>query len=126
MPWIQSQSVALHLDNLPILLELKYHMERLREVTHYVEAHQKASSQKRKTSISQSRSLVQRFGPADGLEVDRPGQETGCGEFDELEFDHYSEFNLLSQTLSEADHDAEIMSGEFRSVKTEFDSLLRP
>ena len=46
-------------------------------------------------------------------------------EFDQLEFDRYDEFQLLTQTLSEADHDAEIMSGEFRKVKSAFSSLLQ-
>lgn len=46
-------------------------------------------------------------------------------EFDPLEFEQYTNFTLLAQSLSEACNDAEMMSGEFRKIKSSFDSLLR-
>ena len=46
-------------------------------------------------------------------------------EFDPLEFEQYSDLSLIAQTLSEACNDAEMMSGEFRKIKSSFDSLLR-
>ena len=46
-------------------------------------------------------------------------------EFDPLEFDQYSESYLLSQKLSEAESDAQIVVGEFNKLKLAFDGLLR-
>ena len=96
-------------------------MERLREVAQQVESRKNTDRQKREQNLKQHdrrqaldspRRTINKF-------------EGHANEFDLLEFEQYDEFYLLSQTLAEADKDAEIMSGEFRTVKSTFDSLLR-
>ncbi len=99
-------------------------LERLRNVTHYVEKHQSGQFAKRGgTSPTRQTPLVL---PASAKPAKQRFQKPAFdGEFDPLEFEQYTEFYRLAQTLSEADNDADIMSGEFRNVKSAFDSLLR-
>ena len=85
-------------------------MERLRNVAGFVEN----QFDKTNHAISTSSPL-----PTDLLAAAKNDQ------FDPLEFEQYEDFGLLEQTLAEADKDAEIMSGEFRSVRSAFDLLLR-
>ena len=91
-------------------------MERLRTVAQHVEF---GGSENQ--SRPQSESLFGR----NRKTVDNHVRTGHLEDFDQLEFSKYNEFDLLSQTLAEADRDAEIMAGEFRSVKSAFDSLLR-
>ena len=84
--------------------DLQATLKRFRSVSRYLENHTFAAS---KTSAG-SRLTV-----------------NAQGEFDQLEFERYNEFHLLAQSISEADNDAEIMSGEFRKIKTAFSSLLQ-
>lgn len=96
-------------------------MERLRNVANCVE-----SEHNSRRSRSQQQSAIDRYyGNFDSPLPGGNGQTGRWEEFDQLEFEQFTDFHLLEQTLSEADNDAEIMSGEFRSVKTAFDSLLR-
>ncbi len=44
-------------------------------------------------------------------------------EFDALEFDQYTDFHLLTHTLSEANNDAEIVASEFRNLKAALEIL---
>ena len=53
-----------------------------------------------------------------------PGNAERSGEFDSLEFDRYTEFHLLARTLSEATNDVAVITGEFRNLHGDFDSLL--
>ena len=52
------------------------------------------------------------------------GNAERSGEFDSLEFDRYTEFHLLARTLSEATNDVAVITGEFRNLHGDFDSLL--
>ncbi|MEM7454044.1 MAG: hybrid sensor histidine kinase/response regulator [Planctomycetota bacterium] len=54
-----------------------------------------------------------------------PGPADLRAEFDPLEFERYNESSLLTQKLNEANHDAEMMTGEFQQVRTAFKTLLR-
>jgi len=53
------------------------------------------------------------------------GLNTGVtGGMDSLEFDRYTEFHLLARTLSETTNDVSLLSGEFKNMLGDFDSLL--
>ena len=49
---------------------------------------------------------------------------TGISEFDELEFDRYSDFHLVSRDLSETSSDMGALGIEFRDIIREFDAFL--
>jgi len=57
--------------------------------------------------------------------LSRAGREwTGIIEFDELEFDRYSEFHLMSRDLTETSADIGALGNEFKEILGEFDSYL--
>jgi chemosensory pili system protein ChpA (sensor histidine kinase/response regulator) len=99
-------------------------LERLRNVVHFVETHQtdQLANVGGANPIGPTQTTQRSFVPTAARRFQQPGSQ---GEFDPLEFERYTESHLLAQTLAEADNDAEIMSGEFRNVKSAFDSLLR-
>lgn len=71
---------------------------------------------------------VESFGASGNFRGNRPLETLRTNrrdEFDPLEFEQFSESDLFSQQLSEADSDAEMMAGEFNKIKQDFTSLLR-
>ena len=55
-----------------------------------------------------------------GLQVSRNRLE----EFDELEFDRYTEFHLLARSLAEVTNDVDTVGNELKTLTGDFDSLL--
>ena len=57
--------------------------------------------------------------------LSRAGSDwSGIHEFDELEFDRYSDFHLMSRELTETSADIGALGGEFRDILSEFDAYL--
>jgi chemosensory pili system protein ChpA (sensor histidine kinase/response regulator) len=57
--------------------------------------------------------------------LSRAGSEwTGIVEFDDLEFDRYSDFHLMSRDLTETSADIGALGTEFRDILSEFDAFL--
>ena len=52
------------------------------------------------------------------------GLESRKGEFDELEFDRYTEFHLTARTLSEATNDVAVITSELKNLHGDFHTLL--
>lgn len=64
-------------------------------------------------------------GSLNGSGLSRAGSEwTGIVEFDELEFDRYSDFHLMSRDLTETCADVGAIGTEFREIVSEFDAYL--
>jgi chemosensory pili system protein ChpA (sensor histidine kinase/response regulator) len=60
-----------------------------------------------------------------GTGLHRAGADwSGITEFDELEFDRYSDFHLMSRDLTETSADIGALGTEFRELLSEFDSYL--
>jgi chemosensory pili system protein ChpA (sensor histidine kinase/response regulator) len=60
-----------------------------------------------------------------GMALNRAGADwSGIVEFDELEFDRYSNFHLMSRDLTETSADIGAIGNEFRELLGEFDSYL--
>jgi chemosensory pili system protein ChpA (sensor histidine kinase/response regulator) len=60
-----------------------------------------------------------------GFGLSRAGADwSGIVEFDELEFDRYSDFHLMSRDLTETSADIGALGTEFRELLGEFDSYL--
>ena len=53
-----------------------------------------------------------------------PASGNSNGEFDTLEFDQYTDFHLLSRSVSEVTNDVSTVANEFRTLIGDFDSLL--
>ncbi len=96
-------------------------LQRLRSVAQFVENQRVTDVQQHRTETGRSQIHFE----LDSSTQSHDDPSETHGEFDLLEFERYTDFYLLAQTLSEADNDARIMSGEFRAVKTAFDTLLR-
>ena len=57
--------------------------------------------------------------------LNRAGSDwSGISEFDELEFDRYSDFHLMSRELTETSADIGALGGEFLDILSEFDAFL--
>ena len=52
------------------------------------------------------------------------GMESRKGEFDELEFDRYTEFHLTARTLSETTNDVAVITSELKNLHGDFHTLL--
>ena len=52
------------------------------------------------------------------------GMENRKGEFDELEFDRYTEFHLTARTLSETTNDVAVITSELKNLHGDFHTLL--
>lgn len=66
-----------------------------------------------------------RISTTKGTGLHRAGADwSGIIEFDELEFDRYSDFHLMSRDLNETSADIGALGTEFRELLSEFDSYL--
>ena len=52
------------------------------------------------------------------------GMESRKGEFDELEFDRYTEFHLTARTLSETTNDVAVITSELKNLHGDFHTCL--
>ena len=96
-------------------------MQRLAQVAHYVEAPDGLNrNDDRQTSKGEKQQPASGFvaGTSHELSSYRDG-------FDPLEFESFTDSERLGQACSEAEIDAEMLSGEFWKIKSSFDSLLR-
>ncbi|MCA9067505.1 MAG: hybrid sensor histidine kinase/response regulator, partial [Planctomycetaceae bacterium] len=110
--------------------ELQISLERLRKIAQELETHYEVEAlagrwdRGRSYSELKNESKNSRFQPllpsAPGLQVSRNRLE----EFDELEFDRYTEFHLLARSLSEVTNDVGTVGNELKTLTGDFDSLL--
>ncbi len=64
--------------------------------------------------------------PVPDAELPSPGSEPGSAHgFDDLEFDRYTEFHLLSRELTEAVSDVRTIAGEMNVLSGEFDNFVK-
>lgn len=93
--------------------ELRHSSNRLRSVSHRLETDFEASA-----LAGAGHTRGERNGPRRGV---LSGQTHG---FDELEFDRYTEFHLLSRALAETTNDIQTVAGELNHVISDFDGYL--
>lgn len=96
--------------------EMGTSVERFRSLVHDVETRYAVEALKvRKSELG---------GGVEGLLRSR-GRNTAMNRgMDSLEFDRYNEFHLLARTLSETTNDVSLLSGEFKNLLGDFETLL--
>lgn len=65
-----------------------------------------------------------RLGSGNATEGLGHGAISSTNDMDSLEFDRYTDFHLLARTLSETTNDVSMVTGEFKNLLGDFDSLL--
>lgn len=110
--------------------ELQISLERLQKIAQELETHYEVEAlagrwdRGRLLPQPKNESKNNRFQPLlpsmPGLQVSRNRLE----EFDELEFDRYTEFHLLARSLSEVTNDVGTVGNELKTLTGDFDSLL--
>ena len=91
-------------------------VERFRSLVHDVETRYAVEALKvRKTEFG---------GGVEGLLRSRGRNSAMDRGMDSLEFDRYNEFHLLARTLSETTNDVSLLSGEFKNLLGDFETLL--
>ncbi|MEM9586843.1 MAG: hybrid sensor histidine kinase/response regulator [Planctomycetota bacterium] len=106
--------------------DLQTALGRLRGVTHDVETQYSVEALRQgeasPTTFTNNRLAgIPGFAPSSAPAIDADRVQ----EFDELEFDRYTEFHLLARTLSEATGDVASIAGECRALSGDFDALLQ-
>jgi chemosensory pili system protein ChpA (sensor histidine kinase/response regulator) len=96
--------------------EMHLSIDRLRRVTSTIETQYEVSA------LMGHRHATSR--PAAGTPLGPRVVTSSAAEFDELEFDRYSEFHLVSRELSETAADIGALGQEFRDILGDFDSYL--
>lgn len=110
--------------------ELQISLERLRKIAQELETHYEVEALAGRWDRGRSHSRLanepknNRFQPLmpsiPGLQVSK----NRLDEFDELEFDRYTEFHLLARSLSEVTNDVGTVGNELKTLTGDFDSLL--
>ena len=95
--------------------ELGFSIERLQRVSTTIETQYEVSA-----LLGSSKSSV-RTGSA-ALDTPRGHERSTLQEFDDLEFDRYSEFHLVSRELTETTADIGALGHEFRDILGDFDA----
>ena len=91
-------------------------VDRFRSLVHDVETRYAVEALKvRKTELG---------GGVEGLLRSRGRNSAMNRGMDSLEFDRYNEFHLLARTLSETTNDVSLLSGEFKNLLGDFETLL--
>ena len=96
--------------------EMGSSVERFRSLVHDVETRYAVEALKvRKSEFG---------GGVEGLLRSRGQNMAADRGMDSLEFDRYNEFHLLARTLSETTNDVSLLSGEFKNLLGDFETLL--
>lgn len=94
--------------------EMQLSIERLRNTSHQLEAKYGVNLLGGRRISGDGASLT------DGLSI----LSSRIDEFDDLEFDRYTEFHLMARSLAETGSDLNTVSGELRNLIGDFDQLL--
>ncbi len=107
--------------------ELQFSLDRLRRIAQELETHYEVDAlaghwdRGRTAKPFPKRDRFQPVLPSQsGLQISRNRLE----EFDELEFDRYTEFHLLARSLSEVTSDVGTVGNELKNLTGDFDALL--
>jgi chemosensory pili system protein ChpA (sensor histidine kinase/response regulator) len=96
--------------------ELQPSVDRLRRASTKMETGYEVNNLERRRFANSGKAAV-------GMSISKP-VASSIHEFDELEFDRYTEFHLLSRELTETTNDIDAVGNELRDIIGDFDSYL--
>ena len=110
--------------------ELEISLERLRKIAQELETHYEVEALGGRWDRGKTGTDFGKLSKADRWKPIRPAapslrvSKNRLEEFDELEFDRYTEFHLLARSLSEVTNDVGTVGNELNNLTGEFDALL--
>ncbi len=110
--------------------ELEISLERLRRIAQELETHYEVEALGGRWDRGKPANDIGKLTKADRWKPVLPAapslrvSKNRLDEFDELEFDRYTEFHLLARSLSEVTNDVGTVGGELNNLTGEFDALL--